>query len=192
MKQRCHKLTDNGEIVLEKYSEVIGLPVICIENGKKIGIIKDVIFYPKGQEVTGFLLENKGYEITKKVILLKDVLNLGKDALIVNEGSCIKELRKVNKTQELKGKGNVKGLKVYSKSGKDLGLVKDVLFDHKTGVIEGVEISDGILQDIVQGRNILPLIGRVEFGEENILVEKEAVDEMTDTGGGLKKILVDK
>jgi len=40
------------------------------------------------------------------------------------------------------------------------------LFDLKHGKIDGIEVSDGLLQDIVKGRSVLPLIGKVEFGEE--------------------------
>jgi len=60
------------------------------------------------------------------------------------------------------------------------------LFDLKHGKIDGIEVSDGLLQDIVKGRSVLPLIGKVEFGEENILVDNEAVEEMMETGGGIK------
>ena len=161
---------------MEKYSDVIGLTVINIEDGKKIGIIKDVIFSTKYREVKGFLLERKSYEIRKKVILLKDVLSLGKDALIVNGCNCTKALSKVEKEYELNDKGKIKGLKVFTKSGEDLGIV-------------GVEVSDGFFQDIVLGRKVIPLFGKVEFSTENILIDKEAVEEITSTGGGLKKII---
>ena len=177
---------------MERYSEVIGLPVICIRDGKKIGVIKDVIFCPKLQEVKGFLLERRGCQISKRVVLLKDVIDLGTDALVIDDHTCLKEFRKLKSTSELKDSGNVSGLRVYSRAGRDIGIVKDVLFDHKTGMIEGVEVSDGLIQDLVQGRNIVPLLGRVEFSEENILVDKEAVEEMMSTGGGLKKILMDR
>lgn len=176
-------------MVLEKYSEVLGLPVICVSNGKKIGIIKDMVFSPKMKELKAFLLERRGCQINGKVILLKDVLDLGRDALIVNDCSCAKSPKKVKNTGDLGENGKIKGLKVYTRSGEDMGVVEDVIFDHKTGVVEGVEVSNGLMQDIVQGRNILPLFGKVEFSEENILVDKEAIEEMSNTGGGLKKLL---
>ena len=176
---------------MEKYSEIVGLPVICIENGKKLGNIKDLIFCPKTKEVKAFLLETKGYRISKMIILMKDILNLGKDAIIVNEAACLKSLKEVEKSDALKGRGEIKGLRIYSRSGEDLGIVKDILFDNHTGIIEGVEISDGLFQDLMQGRNVLPLFGKVEFGDENILVDREAIEEMSHTGGGLKKKLVD-
>ncbi|MCX7745344.1 MAG: PRC-barrel domain-containing protein [Clostridia bacterium] len=173
---------------MEKYSEVLGLPVICLDTGKKVGTIKDVIFSPKDREVKAFLLERKGCQVRKKVILLKDVTHLGKDIVVVADCSLIKDFRKAD---ELKDRRNLTGLKIYSKTGQDLGIVKDILFDYRNRRIEGIEVSDGLLQDIVQGRNILPLFGRVEFSDEFIVVDKEATEEMVNTGGGLKKKLLE-
>jgi len=175
---------------LERYSEVVGLPVICIDNGKKIGIVDDIIFCPGSKEIKAFILVKKGYQLDKRVILRKDIINIGKDALIVNDCSCTKNFRSVKDTEDFKDRGEVQGLKIYTKAGQDIGIVKDILFDYKTGNIEGVEVSDGLLHDIVQGRKILPLFGKVEFSEENILVDKEALEEMSETGGGLKNILL--
>jgi uncharacterized protein YrrD len=174
---------------LEKYSEVIGLPVICVEDGKKIGIIKDVVFCTKFKEVKAFILEHKGIEIRKKIILLKDVLSLGSDALVINDRNCLTTLSKVKKTEDFKYSGKIKGLKVFSKTGNDLGTVNDIIFDYKNASVEGVEVSDGFFQDIVLGRKVVPLFGKVEVGSENILIDKEAFDEIRTTGGGLKKII---
>lgn len=174
---------------MERYSEVLGLPVICAANGKMLGIVKDIVFCPKERKVVAFLLERKGCEIRKRVVLIEDALSLGKDALIVDDVDSVKELRKVEDGPEFKEKGDILGLRIYTKSGDDLGVVKDVLFDFTHGKIDGVEISDGLVQDIVKGRNVLPLIGKVEFGEENILVDSESVEEMMETGGGIKNII---
>jgi len=175
---------------LIKYSDVVGLPVICIENGKKIGLVSEIIFCPKFKEVRAIVLDRKGCQIRKKALLLEDVVNIGSDAVVVNDCSCTKTLRELETSNKLREKGNLIGLRIYSKSGKDLGTVKDVLFDFSTRSVEGLEVSDSLLQDIMQGRNILPLFGNVEFGEDNVLVDREAVEEMQSTGGGIKKILL--
>lgn len=174
---------------LEKLGEIVGLPVICAGNGKKIGIVADVSFITKEKEVVAFLLERKGCEVKRRFILLKDVLSLGKDALIVNDSSSVSrgEIR-VGSSEAEDGK-DIRGIKIYSRQGQDIGTVNDILFDYRTGVIEGVIVSDGLLQDVATGRNILPLIGKVEFGEENILVDSDAVEEMINTGGGIRKYI---
>ena len=177
---------------MERYSEVLGLPAICLEDGKKVGVIKNIIFCPKKKKLLAFLLECRSYELSKKVILAEDIINLGKDAVIISDLKCLKDLRKIKNTDEFIDKGEVIGLRVYSRSGEDMGIVKDVIFDYKTGSIEGVEISDGLMQDIVKGRSVLPLIGKVEFGEDVILADSEAVEEIMETGGGLKNIIDDK
>lgn len=176
---------------MERYSEVLGLPVICVEDGKKVGVVKNIIFCPKRKKLLAFLLECKSYELNKKVILSKDIVNLGKDAVLIKDLSSLQALRKVKNTDEFIEKGEIIGLRVYSKAGEDMGIVKDVIFDYKSWTIDGVEISDGLIQDIVKGRSVLPLIGKVEFGESILLVDKEAVEEMTETGGGLKNIIDD-
>ena len=174
---------------MERYSEVLGLPVICAENGKRLGTVKDVIFCLGLKEVKAFLLEHEGWHLYKRVILLRDVLDVGRDAVIVNDRKCVTGMRKAEKDGELQYKGELKDLRVYSKSGEDLGIVKDILFDHKTGLIEGLEISDGLLQDLIQGRKVLPLYGKVEFSSDNVLVGRESVEEIIETGRGLKKLL---
>lgn len=174
---------------MEKYSEVIGLPVICIDNGRKLGIVEEVIFCPKRKKVLGLLLERKSCHVRKKLLLARDIYEMGKDAVIVADCSCLTDMKKAALLNELGDKGSVLGLRIFTRSGEDIGVVKDVLFDYQSGSIEGVEVSDGLLQDIITGRNILPLFGKVEFGEENILVDKEAVEEMLSNGGGLKKKL---
>lgn len=177
---------------MERYSEVLGLPVISMDGGKKMGIVEDIIFNPGSREVKALLLRKKGYEICKKAVLVKDVLKIGRDAVIIRENSSVCKVNQNDVKEEIKDQGEVKGLRIYTGNGEDLGVVKDVLFDYRTGVMEGLELSDGLLQDLLTGRVILPLFGKVEFGEENIVVDKEAVEEMISTGGGFRNLVMSK
>ncbi len=174
---------------MEKYSEIIGLPVICASGGKNIGIVKDILFCPESKEVKALLLEQKGFRVKKRIILIKDVINMGRDAVMVEDSKCIVEMSKAEKTGELGKRGLVRGLNVFSREGNNIGAVEDIIFDSTTGHIEGLEITDGIFQDIINGRKIVPVIGRVEFGSENIILDKEAIEEIMETGGGIKKLL---
>ena len=175
-----------------RYSEVKGLPVISSSDGKKIGIIEDMIFCPSRKEAKAFLLGRQGYGFQKRVVMLSEVESIGRDAVMVNTRSSGILFKKAVEDGELQDEGDIAGLRIYSRSGEDLGEVKDILFDYKTGMVEGVEVSDGLFQDIIQGRKILPLFGKVEFGEESLIVDREAVDEMLNTGGGIIKKLLEQ
>jgi len=175
--------------MLKKYSDVLGLPVISATDGMKIGTLKDIAFCKDNKGILGFILEKGSHAIKGNVILLRDVLSLGNDALIIDNSNCLLEYRKFRKTCELQEDIQLRGLKIYTHSGDDIGIVQDVLFDYKTGKVEGVQVSDGLVQDLLMGRNILPFLGKVEIGNNNILVENEAVEEMMNTGGGLRSRL---
>ena len=172
-----------------RYSEVIGLPVICAATGKKAGVIKDIVFCPENKKIAAFEIEKNSCEIKKKVVLKEDVLSLGKDAMIIENENKIIAFKKVKDKLGVKKKGTIIGFKIYTKYGEDIGVVKDILFDFEKNTLDGVEVSDGLIQDIVKGRNLLPLLGKVEFRKENILVEKAAVEEMMETGKGIKGII---
>ncbi|AEV69390.1 PRC-barrel domain-containing protein [Acetivibrio clariflavus] len=177
---------------MQKYSEVLGLPVISLNNGKKVGNVKNIFFCPKKKKILAFLLECKSFEFNKKIIYTEDIINIGKDAVIIKDEDSLKDLKKTKNSHEFTEKGEVIGLRVISKKGEDVGIVKDVIFDYKNNCIEGVEISDGLIHDLVKGRSVLPLIGKVEFGEEIILVGNDAVEEIMETGGGISNIIKDK
>lgn len=178
-------------IKMIKYSEAIGLPVITAADASRVGNVKDIVFCPKNKEVIGYIIEKRNFETKTWFVNSDEVFSLGHDALIIEAATSLKGYRKSQLKAKLKDKGDIIGLRLYSVGGCEIGMVKDVLFDYETSRVEGVEVSDGLLQDILQGRTIIPLFGKVEFGDESILVGSEALEESKSTGGGIKKILKD-
>lgn len=176
--------------MLQRYSEVLNLPVICADSGKKAGVVKDILFHLDSRTVKALLLEHSGISLNKRVVFVSELLSLGREAAIVNSGSRVSDMSRAEYTEAFRDEGALLGLRVYSKDGGELGVVRDVIFDYKTGKIEGFEISDGLIRDVMQGRRLLPLFGKVELGEEYAVVDREAVEEMQDTGGGLKNRLM--
>lgn len=165
---------------MEKYSEVVGIQVVNIMEGKVTGFVSDVIFIPDEKEIKGFMVRQKGEGSGKRVLLLENIKKIGQNKILVEDANAVKNIRDFEKYDKFKKIGKVNGLKIMSKAGDNIGTVNDVLFDCKTGVIEAVEVSDGIVQDIFNGRKIMPMMGRITFTKDTMVVDKEAVEEMTD------------
>lgn len=176
--------------MLHRYSEVLNLPVICADSGKKAGNVKDILFSRSSREVRALLLTHKGLSLKQRVVFISELLSLGGGAVVVNSISCISDLDHAAFVKAFNDERSLLGLRVFSKSGGEIGVVRDVLFDIRTGRIEGFEISDGLFQDIMQGWKQLPLLGRAELGEEFAIVDSEAVNEMEESGGGIKNKLL--
>ncbi len=183
--------------MLCRYSEVLNLPVICADNGRKAGIVKDILFSTGDRQVKALLLEQRRLSSKRRIIWFDDMVSLGDDAVIVGSSDCVADMDRTSfreafgeETSPIGDEGGLIGTKVYSKAGDEVGVIRDVMFDPVTGRIEGFEISDGLLQDVIHGRKVLPLLGKAEFGREFAVVDKEAVDEMKETGGGIRNRLL--
>ena len=134
--------------MLHRYSEVLNLPVICADSGKKAGSVKDILFNRSSREFRALLLDHKGLSLKKRVVFISELLSLGGGAAVVNNISCVSDLDRAAFAEAFNDEGSLLGLRVFSKSGGEIGVVRDILFDIRTGRIESFEISDGLFQDV--------------------------------------------
>jgi len=183
---------------LVKIREILGLPVIYSDGSKSPGFLKDIIINVNEKQVKAFVVEKTGLKKNKTIFGFEDIHDVGAGALIAKkipdtkryENEKYEENYHVNKKFSDIDKKKYE-IKVYSKDGDDLGFVKDIFFNLQTGYIEAFELSDGLIDDIIGGRKIIPLIGKYEFGEENIVVGTEAVEEMTNLRSKIGRRIVE-
>lgn len=157
-------------MVVIKQSECLGLPIISASDGGIVGRVKDFLISDKDKSIYGVTLEGNLFN-SARIILLEDVLRIGKDAMIVYSKDVV---RNSNSSPHY----SMRDKEVYTRDGINLGIVKDIRINELNGEIECVEVSDGIIADIVNGRSVLPLIGRVLFSDSNIVVENQAYEEI--------------
>jgi len=174
---------------LYRKNDVIGIPVLCIELGEIIGRVSDIVFCAQQEAVVAFCIDCRKRHPHSYIILLRDIFSLSKDVLMINNTSCLYTIGNARKKGLIQKILALQNIVAYCSLGYELGIVKEILFDHKTGKLEALELSDSFFQDIVNGRYILPLIGKVSFGENTVIVGKDTFEEMTSTGKGLKNIL---
>jgi len=200
LQQSMLKRKQEVRSILYKYSHIMERPLISVEKGMNLGTIKDLLLSADKKKIAGLLSARKDYTRNYNVVYIDDVLKLGEDAVIVNSASSVRKLgkgalRKSKKNgiriedkenTEYFRAGDLIGIKVFSKDGDDLGVIDDMLINWDTCRIESFVLSEGLYQDLVIGKKRLPLIGMYEFGEDTIVVEKEAKEEMEDSGGGIK------
>lgn len=169
---------------LIRQSECTGLPIISFESSKIIGRVKEFLFVEDVRKFFGIMLDGELFN-KDKVILSKNVIKIGKGAIIVDGEDVIKDLKNVLGYNQFLYQFRDK--EIYTKDGKNLGMVKDIRINEINGDVECLEISDGIISDLINGRGILPLIGKIAFSSDCILVENEAYQELQTTREDTKK-----
>lgn len=176
---------------LHRYSEVLNMPVVCVKSGRDIGTTKDVILNLDSKEVMGILLEHQRLSFGMQVILFENIENISADVVVAESRDNVKIMSKEAYEKAFTSNESIIGRRAFSRSGSDLGVIRDFIFNGRSGRIEELEISDGFLQDIMSGRKRLPVIGRTEFGKEFAVVDDEAVEEMEQARGGIRNKLLD-
>lgn len=155
---------------------MIGLPVYVVETGKRIGEVQDIRLNGEW-EIQGIELEGKGLFSSKiRMVPWNDIVAYGEDAVMIANNQVIRETDPVDIQHTFNG-GNckIKDLPVLTPEGTELGKVADVYFDQKMGnTLIGLEITDGFISDILEGRKWLRLTDAMKIGEHAIMVPAQS------------------
>ncbi len=173
-----------------KRGKLLGLPVISARTGKKMGVVVDIIFKPGQQRIKGLLVSSEGFVERKRHIPLERVRTIGRHAVIVDE-----PLQSHGRVGSLLTEGNIEygnrilGRQLLRGDGQEVGLISDIIFDPNDGRIEGFEISRGLIDDLLEGRYILPYDASNSINEDAVIVSMEQVQQIKAYNRGIKTLL---
>ncbi len=158
-----------------RIQECKGVPVVCLKDEGRLGFIANPL-YDKESNIKGFLLESEnGFtgKFRKRYIALEDILKLNDTVCVVYSKDSVRKYENKKSLTTQNALEQVIGQGVLSKTGKNIGVVHDMIFDIETGALEGFELSKGFMNDMFEGRRTVFMRDGVEFGEEYIIARGE-------------------
>jgi uncharacterized protein YrrD len=165
-------------------SDVIGRQITVRDGGQNVGKIRDLVVDPTGRQVMGMVLSD-GMFAASRVAPWKAVQAFGPDSVVIDvAGSVVKAVEIPDIKAVLDKKTKIKGLKLLTTTGKDLGKITDFTFDETTGSISGYELSGGLFSTALEGAPFLPTPPSIELGKDVAFVAPE-VEATIVPGGGL-------
>lgn len=166
-----------------KASDVIGRQITARGGGQVIGKIRDLVIDEAGREVIGIVLAD-GMFSGSRVAPWKSVQAFGPDSVIIDvAGSVVKAAAIPEIKAVLDKKTKIKGLKLLTTNGKELGKIADVVFDETTGDITGYELSSGLFANAFDGTPFLPTPQWIELGKDVAFVASEMEATIIPSGG---------
>lgn len=172
---------------MRKGSEIIGKSVIAFDTGEKFETVLDLIFDQNSNRILGLLVDEAGWFSTSNVIPLTSVQSIGPDAIIVASKSVEIPASQIQEIDRVLEHNNImKGTKIVSTDGRDLGKMIDLYFDEHSGEIEGYEVSGGLFADAYTGRSFVPAPETLKIGKDVAFVPSETADMMQEQVGGIK------
>jgi uncharacterized protein YrrD len=169
---------------------MIGKPVVAYDTGEEVEKIVDLIFDQENNLLLGFLVDEGGWFSNALVLPLTRIQSIGADAVIVSSKEVITPASYFPEIQSILERDNtLKGTKIMTIDGRDLGTMVDLYFDDISGAIEGYEVSGGIFADAYSGRSFVPAPDTLKIGEEIAFVPSETADLMEEQVGGIRAAL---
>jgi uncharacterized protein YrrD len=166
-----------------KASNVIGRPITVRDGGQDIGRIKDLLVDPSGREVIGIVVSESVFS-GARVAPWKAIQAFGPDSVVID---VVASVVKPSAAPEIKAvldkQTKIKGLKLLTTKGKELGKIVDFMFDDTTGDVTGYELSSGLFSDTFDGSPFLPMPRWIELGKDVAFVGPEVEPTITSSGG---------
>jgi sporulation protein YlmC with PRC-barrel domain len=134
-----------------KNSQLKGLSVISIAEGKKLGTIARVFFDPATQQVVAFEVHQGGGLLgpepdRSRMIDVEEVQALGPDALMIADESALRSQETAGPSADLVELDALTSRKVVAEGGTQVGAVASTDVDERTFHLRSVEVSPGFFQ----------------------------------------------
>lgn len=121
--------------------DIIGKPVISVNEGRHIGEVKDLYMNKELSQVVGLHLGREGLIKRKDLIIpLANVKVLGIDAILVNRSDVITDSNEFTDAQTWMKVGDLKGREVDTPGGTRVAIIGDIIVGDSAEV-EGFAFS---------------------------------------------------
>ncbi len=149
-------------------AEIKGLAVFSITDGKEIGKVKDLLINPDRKAVDYLIVEIPNWYFGSHVIAFNVAVGIGKDAVMVESGSALKELNLEPASIELVERGiRLVGSRVLTRKGVIIGKIAEYYVNVDNGQISGCELADN--ENNIKG--IIPSSAALTFGKDALVVD---------------------
>jgi len=117
---------------MKKTRELKGMPVLTLQEGERLGQVRDLILDPAARQVVALILDRRvGGE--DQVVATANVRNVGAAAITVEDRGSLVSLGRIPRFQELaQGRKPLQGKMVITEGGTRLGHVDDMEVDVQT------------------------------------------------------------
>lgn len=172
---------------MQKSKRFEAMPVISLEEGQQIGIVKGLVVDPAERKVAALIIEQKGWFKEQRFIPYNRINSVGSDAITIEKSSGIERAAGLPEIAKLlREKVVTIGAKILTDNGTVLGYVDEYYVDLSTGTIAGLEFSGNRIDSLIKGRAFIDINYVRTLGSEVIIVSSECLDNIFKLEGGLQ------
>ncbi|NLW06783.1 MAG: hypothetical protein GX039_02200 [Clostridia bacterium] len=151
---------------MPKGRELVGLPVVSREKGEEVGRVQDLLYDQQTGRLKAVVLEGGSWLRDTRVVPFNELeIRGGKTFYITSAEVISHELPAGSRRWQ-----EIRGMPLINNDGIELGLVEDVVFELPSGQITALELSTGLVNDLMEGRQEISLNGEVNWGTDTVII----------------------
>lgn len=145
---------------------IIGLPIISLSEGVRVGEIRDVVFDPAKRTIAALVISEVNWRHDAELIPIDRVRSFGRDAVTIFAlDGLIKSRSDHDLNRLFVSDVKLDGLLVMTEGGNYLGILEEILIGPH-GEMIAYEISAGFTEDVQHGKWLLPANEAVTVGRD--------------------------
>lgn len=158
-------------------SEIIDKPIFNNEEKESFSTVYDVILSENTNRIIGFTWKKKILKKQFGIILLDDLLLIGRDGLYVKDNRITREFDYNNRSVfGLSYIHDILNKIVLNIDNEVIGIVRDIILDLEMGIYTNFEFSEGYIDDLINGRKLIAAgLGYKIDSESLILYDNNAI-----------------
>lgn len=162
---------------MRKASTLLNLSIVGQQDGKNLGVVKDLFFDHDTDQLLGLVVSEKDLFglIDAQIVPWREVQSVTGDVVLVNNEHSRMKLKDDTNAHEMAHRETVlSGTQVLSQEGKKIGTLADMFIDETTGQVVGYEVSGGFFSDSLRGKKFLPAPPGLSVGKDAAIATPQA------------------
>jgi uncharacterized protein YrrD len=148
---------------------ITNLPILLEGTAELLGLVEKVVI---GDDFKVAYLVINTYRSGPGIIFRDDFM-LGEDSVLIWD---IKSIKSYAHGEESSIYEKKIGDTVFDREGKELGVISDFVINCNDKKVRGVELSSGVIKDILDGRSEIPLQQVRWASIASVMIEQEGSD----------------
>lgn len=156
---------------MKKSSEVKNLPIISLNSGEQLGVVKTLVVNPEKGYVDFLTIENEEWQTSVKAIPFKKIIGIGEYAVTIENEHSVIDLNEIPIANNLVNKNiRISDTRVMTRKGQLVGSVLEYGLNEETGEIMGLELKIGSEQVIMPASSVMT------YGKDLLIVQEDALE----------------
>jgi len=141
---------------MRRARSIIGLPIISLAEGLRVGQVRDLVLDPENHSVAALVVDEASWRREAEVVPIEMVRSFGRDAITMVDLTGLVKVGSRRELAKLLTSGvKMDGLLAMTEGGNYLGVIEEVLLGPR-GQLLAYEISVGFAEDVNRGKVLLP------------------------------------